>query len=252
MINQNWLSQVARGLIPGHSSILVSGDKPDVDMSVIEDDIWDLPITGRYPFPDDGTAPINTMSSSNAGDSMNLISIGLDINGDEVTEVVPMDGQNKVPLSTPLWRTNRIINKSQQSIVGEIYQYEDTDIVAGVPTDLSFVRGFISLGNNISLQSIFTIPNNKIGLIHYIYPFLSKNQTASVVLRIITRNFGEVQLSSVPISLSSTGSSFLPVTFPVPIKLNARTDIMERVVKSSDNNVGVGVNYNIIIIDQIN
>lgn len=245
--SNEWLSLVARGLIAGHEFVTVSGDNPTISMISPPEDIWDL--GGIYTFSADGTAPIDTISSSDAADTMDLTIKGLDINGDEVIQVVGLNGQGKASLTTPLWRHNITVNRSNQNVVGGVYLYEDTVLTDGVPDDATKIRGHINNGNNRSLQGVFTIPNGKMGEIHWIYPFLSKPINASIVVRFKTRFFGEVQLNSVPLGLNSNGSSFLPINAVPPLPFPSRADLIPEVVSSTANDVGVGVNFGIVLID---
>ncbi len=246
----DYLTEVTRGTYSGRKSLIVSGLNPDVDMTPVTEDMWNLTAEPLYTFPADGTAPIDTISSSDAGDTTQLTMIGSDINGVETTQFVTLDGQNKVRLGTALWRHNLTINKSASDLLGDVYTYEDTTITAGVPDDLGFVRGYVAQGDNRSFQGINTIPANKLGYLYWMYPFLSSEQNANVAIQLFTREFGGVMISSTPVGLNSNGTSFLPVRFPVPIQLQPRTDIIPRIIGSSDNNVGVGINYSLILIDQ--
>lgn len=121
--------------------------------------VWDFgEIVGAelYVFPT--TASIDTVSSSNAGDTQAIEITGLDIDYNEVIQDVTLDGQNKVTLDTPLFRHNRVYNGSAVATLGDVYVYEDTAIVLGVPTDKGAVKGYMSSVAQQSLQSIYTVP----------------------------------------------------------------------------------------------
>ena len=246
----NYFSEVAAGNVKGRSSLIVSGLNPDVDMSPAVEDIWNLPGVPLYALPADGEAPIDTISSSNASDTMVITIRGLDITGAEVILFPTLNGQNKVALATPLWRHNISINRSATDLQGDVYVYEDTAITAGVPDDFNFVRGYIALGDNRSFQGINTIPLNKKGQLYWIYPFISNQQSANVAIQLFTREFGGVPISSTPGGLNSAGTSFLPFMLPIPAPIPPLTDMIPKAIGSTANNIGVGINYSLILIDQ--
>jgi hypothetical protein len=79
---------------------------------------------------------IDTVSSSSASDTQDVVIEGHTISGSDLTFVVQtatLNGQNKVVLSTPLYRSTRIYNNNAVDFVGDVYVYEDDTIVAGVP-----------------------------------------------------------------------------------------------------------------------
>lgn len=242
---------VSRGLLNGQDNVTISGVNPDIDMGSAPETIWNLPGQTIYKFSTDGTAPINKISSSSTGDTQLIFIRGLDINGNEVLQFITLDGLNKVTLGTPLWRHNIMSNESSADLVGNVYLYEDTNITNGVPGDLNLVRGYIAMTDNISLQGVYTVPNNKIILLSSIYPILSKQQGAEVSLQFETKRFGKAKQTTIPVGINSSGTSFLPVILDPPRKLRGRTDVIPTIISSSDNNVAVSILYTFDIIDQL-
>lgn len=242
---------VSRGLLVGQDNITISGVNPDVNKNNLPQTVWNLPGQLIYKFSADNTAPINKISSSNVNDTQTLILIGLIDNGDEVKQFVTLDGQNKVTLTTPLGRHNIMSNESSSDLEGNVYLYEDTDITNGVPDDLDFVRGYISQGDNVSLQGVYTVPNGKIILLSSIYPILSKEQAADVSLQFETKRFGKAKQTTIPVGINSAGTSFLPVIFDPPRKLRGRTDLIATIVDASDVTSTVSILFTFDIIDQI-
>lgn len=242
---------VSRGLLAGQDNITVSGVNPDIDMNSTPETIWNLPGQSVYQFSTDGTAPINKISSSNIGDTQTICIKGLIANGDELNQFVTLDGQNKVDI-TPIGRHNIMTNESEGDLLGDVYVYEDVAITNGVPNDLSLVRGFISIGDNRSLQGVFTVPNNKIALISSVYPILIKQKSAEVLIQFETKRFGKAKQVTIPVGINSSGTSFLPVIFDPPRRIKGRTDMIPTIMKSSDNDVGVSIVYTFDLIDQLN
>ena len=96
---------------------------------------------------------IDTISSSAAGDTQAVTIEGHTISGSNLTFVVQsatLNGQTKVVLSTPLARSTRVYNNGATDFAGDVAVYEDTAIVAGVPTDKTKVHLTASIGKNQS------------------------------------------------------------------------------------------------------
>ena len=104
------------------------------------------------------TNAIDSISSSNSGDTQDVKIQGLDGDFNIIEQTVTLNGQNRVALSTPLIRVFRGKNNGLTAFAGSIYVYENTTISSGVPTDLTKVRLLIDDGNNQTLMALYTIP----------------------------------------------------------------------------------------------
>ena len=58
---------VAMGLVAGHSYVGKFGENPDVDTGTTPEDVWEG--GGAYTYDADASAPIQYLSSSDAGDT---------------------------------------------------------------------------------------------------------------------------------------------------------------------------------------
>ena len=120
-----------------------------------------------YNYDSFGTAPIQHISSSDAGDVGQTIAItGLNIDGDEIVQDAETNGQNNVILETPLWRVYRMQNTSDkgEDLAGILYCHTDASPTAGVPLAAN-VRAIINDGNNQTLMAIYTVPKGKVGFL---------------------------------------------------------------------------------------
>lgn len=102
------------------------------------------------------TNSIDTVSSSDASDTGTIYIEGMTIASGVltfVTEIVNLNGQNKVTLSTPLARCTRM----RGNVAGTVYAYEDGAITSGVPNDLSTVHNTIVPADNTSLKASTSI-----------------------------------------------------------------------------------------------
>lgn len=164
---------IARGAYQNVTYMNKFGFLPSQDLADKDWDVWEFAAQQpKYIYPDLDTAPIDSLSSSDAADTMDLEVLGLDINGIEARQVITLQGLTRVPLTTPLWRVYRMANFDINpttgkgvDITGTVYCYEDSDITAGVPDDDTKVRAIIIGDNNQTQMAIYTIPRNKVGYV---------------------------------------------------------------------------------------
>lgn len=114
------------------------GVNPDVNG--VEETVWD--IGGIETYATGNT--IDTISSTNVTDTEiirveghTVIGTGVDAKFTFVVQNVTLNGQNKVLLPIPVARVSYMENVNSFSLVGDVFVYEDTAIVAGAPTDLT-------------------------------------------------------------------------------------------------------------------
>ena len=119
--NKDFLLEVAKGNIVGHSFINKFGQNEDIGTGAFED-IWDG--GGTYNYPIDGTAPITKIDSSTT-DTVDIEVQGLDINGALVTQTKTLTGTTPVTLETPLWRVFRMKNINGTPLVGTVQAVND-------------------------------------------------------------------------------------------------------------------------------
>jgi hypothetical protein len=117
---------------------------------------------------------INTMVSTNPGDTQTVELEGHTISGGLFTFVVQnvtLTGQTPVALSTPLARVSRIRNRlSATDLLGTIYVTEtDTFSAGGVPNTPSKVHIMVNAGLNNSEKAATTISNNDYWLVTKFY-----------------------------------------------------------------------------------
>lgn len=139
--------------------LLKYGFNPNVGTATTGFTLW---YTGQdqphETYAADNTNPIDTISSNNAGDTEVVSIEGHTMSGGNKTFIVQnatLNGQNKVPLATPLNRCTRVshANQSAVNLVGEIYVYEDTAIGAGKPTDTTKIHLTVPAGRNQSQKA---------------------------------------------------------------------------------------------------
>lgn len=249
---------VARGLYPTLSIQRKFGVVPSVGVADPPVDIWEFGASQvEYIFPVWGTAPIDTLSSDNVADTMDITVVGLDINGLEVQQTVTLLGQAKVTLPTPLWRVYRMWNAGENlvtgqspAITGTVYCYEDTAIVNGIPQDADAVRAVIIDGNNQTQMMIYTVPADAQGYMTRGETGIQKggNQVGSATVQFRVRPFGGTFRTSKTVGLISEGNSYFSTERHPFQVIPPLTDIKATVVDVTGNNpVGLFAEISMII-----
>lgn len=169
---------------------------------------------------------IDTLSSSNAGDAQIMCVEGLTLNGgksDFITQQVLLDGQNKVPLSTPLCRATRLHNLSLAATVGDVYVYQDSAITGGVPDNLDLVHNVMSALDQVSLKAATSVATNNYFLMLGWYADVAKKTAASADIRLkVARSGGHFATQMVREANNDKG---IDVTFAPYLIVRPTSDI---------------------------
>ena len=252
MFTSDFLIEVSKGNVPGHTLDRKFGSIDSIQADTPAD-VWEYGVTSgaeRYTFSADGVADIDTMSSSSGSDTVIMTIIGLDADGEPVTQSKALTGQTKVTLDTPLWRVNRAYNSNGIDLVGNVYIYVDGAITLGVPNDVTTVRGYVSAGEGQTLQTIYTVPAGFTAYFMGLESSITKGVGATVVtanLRGRTRDFGRVFRTQDEFTLISSGSSGRVLRFPIALPFAAKTDFCP-IVDVSANDVGASWAFTILLV----
>lgn len=263
----DFLSKAILGLVDGVQVMNKFFENPNIVVGDLPEDVWSL--GGVKVYPTDGTAPVDTVSSSDAGDDQLIAIYGLDSDFKpypdptdiNVPQFVQLNGQNKVTDFEPLYDVWRIQNVSGSQFVpgsgtaknfaGGIYAYQDGDITDGVPNDLDLVSAYVNDGDNQTLQSQFVIPADMVGVI--INPFIgmSRKQGGVIGIEWRARDIGSVELVQNRFSYSSAGTSLfiLPFNYKSTI-ISEKTRLIIRVFDASDSGIGVSGGYTLILFNK--
>lgn len=155
---------------------------------------------------------IDTISSSDALDIYETHVMGHSVTGTGVDTVftvvhqnVTLDGQNKVPLTTPIARSERMFNDSGTELVGKVSVYEDTAISGGVPTDVTKIHNEIPAGKQQSFKAATTTSDGQYLFISKVFGSVRKKTAASVDFILEIRLAGKVFRERIPIGTSTNG-----------------------------------------------
>lgn len=246
-LNQDFLLKVSQGLIAGHSFVDKFGENPDIDTGTTPEDIWEF--GGEYSYDDVGTAPIVSLVSDSALDTMDISVQGLDIDGFEVSQTITLNGTTRVALTTPLWRVYRMGNEGSagEDINGAVYCYTG---VGDVPVN-DQVRAIIDNGNNQTLMALYTIPRGYVGFLYRGELGGSRTQTSGAMqCAYYSRRFGKVFRIKKRVDITNQGTSVYVDSRIAPDVIPALTDIKLRVEGVSANNAGVFGTFDIMLVDE--
>lgn len=252
--------ELAKGDITGHSFIHKFGKAPDFDIdggAFVT--VWDgandaLTGTGSsmlYNYS--ATANISQLSSTAAGDTVDIEIQGLDANYDLITQIVTLNGTSAVDFSssgTPLIRVFRMKNVGSTDLVGTVFcSIGGAALTAGEPDALNEIRAMITIGHNQTLMAVYTIPNGKTGYMKSFHVSLAGAIKTSVhVFHLEVRSFGQVFQTKHTGSVLAVGSSYIDYSFYIPEVLSAKSDV-EIHVNTDTNATAISACFDVILVD---
>lgn len=246
---------LAQGEATGKSFIHKFGSAPDFDTGDGTIDIWDGANDAglnamQYTYST--TADIDTLSSSNVGDTVDIEVQGLDANYDLSTETVTLTGQTKVTLTTPLIRVFRLKNVGSSDLLGSVYCYVDGTITTGIPDTATDVRAIIDNGNNQTLMAIYTVPAGKTAYMRGFYGATAgASRDTNIVLDLKARPFGQVFQLKHRSAISSTATSILKYDYVEPQPFSEKTDIVMRatITESAITGASISAGFDLVLVD---
>jgi len=245
---------IAKGDVTNTTFIHKFGNAPDFDTGDSPVTIWDGANDAsldEMQYNYSTTAAIDSLSSSNAGDTQDIEIQGLDSNYDLVTQTITLTGQTRAALSTSLIRVFRLKNVGSTDLAGSAYVYENTAISGGVPTDTTKVRAMIENGNNQTLMAVYTIPNGYTGYMRDWYAATSgASRDSAYVIDLYARPFGQVFQLKHKSALNDTGSTYIQHKYEEPEKFTEKTDIEMRVTLADASKTAASVSggFDIVLI----
>jgi hypothetical protein len=247
LISADFMLEIAKGNVLGHSIYRKFGRIASIQATTPAD-CWEYGVTsGAELYTWSTTAAIDSISSSNAADT-ELISITmLDANYVEFTQTVNLQGQTRVPI-TPGLRLNRVYNANGSATLGDVYVYENTAIVAGVPTDVTKVRGFFSISGQQSLQSIYTVPAGKSAYLYELKTSMGGRKVGFATYEAYLRTVGSIFLIKDTFDLSATGTSSQSEVFGTPRFFPEKTDFRPLITVDT-NDLGFSVSFVLVLVD---
>lgn len=246
---------ISIGNISGVSYYHKFGVSPDFDTADNVITIWDGADDGGIDIMNyvySATADIDSLSSSNNGDTQDIEVQGLDSNFNLLVQTLTLTGQTRVALPIPLIRVFRIKNEGTTDFAGLVYCYVNTAIVTGVPVDKSKIRAIVDDGNNQTLMAIYTIPNGKTGYMRGWYASTAgSSKTSQYIIDLYARKFNGVFQLKHRSSISDIATSYVHHNYDEPEMFLEKTDIEMRAQATAVGASGctVAAGFDIVLVD---
>lgn len=238
---------VAQALVDGYWFMDKFGFNTDVDSGSVPEDIWEG--GGAYPFS--VSADIESLSSSNSGDTQDILVVGLGADGNEVEQTITLAGQTRVALTTNLLRVYRMENEGTTDLAGNCFCYSGTTSTGGVPSGGSVEKARIENGNNQTLMAIYTVPLGKVGFLYRGEIGIGNDtNNGNVKCYWQSRRYQKVFKVKKAVTMSLNGNSIFQDSRSFPDPIPALTDIRMRVANASDNNNNVFGAFDIMLVDE--
>ena len=250
----DFLIEVAKGTVLGHSLVFKFGRNPDIDTGTDPEDVWTY--GGTYTYND--TPSIQYISSSNALDiGMEITVEGLDENYNPQSITVALNGQNQTQIGTgeTFVRVFRAYNSGPLEFAGNLLIYDDTvtSVTLGVPSPTTSIKAEVKAIEQQTYMAIYTIPAGKTG--YFLGGAISLTTGASAnksaIVDLKTRQFGGVFRSQETIAITSTGTSNFSQNLHAlgPLKIPEKTDVKARGREVDANDTGVAAYFSILLVD---
>lgn len=247
---QDPITEVARGLVTGYSSVRKFGHNDDVESSAFED-IWDGGGTyaGHLIAADEVRIKVGGNAADTAnGDNARSVTIeGLDENWAVASETVATAGA-----SASASTTTKFI-RVFRAFVATVGAYGNTNLAAiTIETDAGAIVAIISAAKGQTQMGLYTVPASKEAYIRNIQ--VTVNAVRTVDFRMFKREdadtiaapFGPLRLIS---EFDGIGEAGMTRRYSCPPEaLPAMTDIITR-AKSDSSTAGVSVEFDAILID---
>lgn len=206
----------------GHSSNFDSGDGEIVIWDGVHADLAGPKIT-EYTYST--SADIDTISSSDAGDTQLVEVQGLDSNWELTIQEVTLNGQTDVTLTTPLIRAFRVKNIGTTDFAGSVYlRTNGSAQTAGVPDVGTTVRAIVVGHDNQTQMAVYTVPDGYTLHVHHVWAGIIDNTDEQLQLELYVRNFEKIfRVQRTSVLSSSVGNYESP--YVIPVCYPARTDI---------------------------
>lgn len=222
--------EISLGNVSGRSLVHKFGAAPDFDAADGEVTVWDGAEDGtswelmNYVYST--SADIDSISSSDAGDSQTIEIQGLGATTNLVIQTATLNGQTRVALSTNLYRVFRVKNQNSTDFSGHVFVYTNNSLTAGVPDDNNSIRAVVQPENNQTEMAIYTVPAGKKYAIRRVYAFTAgASKNSEYIIRVYARQPGGVFQLKFRGAMSDIATSNIDQPYPDPLTFSEGTDI---------------------------
>jgi hypothetical protein len=247
---------IAKGDVVGSEPEWKFGNAPDFDTSDGEVTIWDGAEDGtaweQMKYQYSTTADIDSISSSDVNDTVEIVVEGLDTNWTFVSQTVTLNGQTRVALGTSLIRCFRAYNNNSTNLVGHVIVYVNTALSSGVPTDTTKIRAIIDPVNQQTEMTLYTIPAGKTGYMRSWYVSTAgASRSSEYIIKRYSRLFEKVFRMKHVSAISDIGTSSYQHFYKEPQIFTEKTDIefTAQMTVSAGTGANISAGFDLVLID---
>ena len=198
-------------------SLLKFGRNDDLDAGTRET-IWNQGGDETY-VAFDGSNPIDSISSSDAGDTQEVSieyhtqsGTGASTQFTFGTQTATLNGQTRVALTAGA-RVSRVQNLDNTPFAGDVHVYENTALSGGVPSDATKIHAKANAGDDQTFKTATTFSNSDYAFISHVYASVKRSTSAVCDFRLEVRSPGGVFLPKFEFSVSqSSGVANIPLS----------------------------------------
>jgi hypothetical protein len=239
---EDFAAAVVLGLVPGAEPEVKFGHNPNVSQN-IETDIWERGATQQiYIFP--ATAGEVLEVVGNVADTQDVVVLGLDAAGLPQREDLTLNGATAVPIPGVWTSITRIFNDGSTAVVGPVLVQGDgstsTDVFASMTAD-----------DQQSSQAIYTVPSNKVAVLHNFSTAVNKSGGADVSCVFVMKvaKPGKVFRTQIRYGLQVKGTSNISSNLIIPIVAGPGFNI-KVTANPSANTTDVSTEFSMLLVDK--
>jgi len=228
----NGLLGVAAGHYDGLSYIHKFGANFDIDNNSEPETVWSA--GGLYPWSSLATAQTLYCLSDSASDTSTLTIEGLDADYNSLTETVTLTGTTAVTTTNQFIRVFRMSYDGGDTNVG--------NITARVTSGSGTIVAQIDADLGQTLMCVYTIPAGYTAYLLCGDASVQKNKDAQI--KFFVRQFGQ---SFKIAHMAEVFEGTYRYDFPIPMRLQEKTDLEVRADNVETNNTRVTANFDLIL-----
>jgi len=243
----NFLIEVAKGNIEGHSIINKFGFNDDIDTGTAPEDVWGSGglYTGFDVTSSDTVTVVSTDAlDTSAGTGAREVHLsGLDSNYEFQTEIISLNG------TTPVTSANSYMRMDIAHVesAGSGGKNSGTIKVAQSSTPANIFARMPANENQTHICA-YTVPAGKTGYLLQVAYTITRGASSRAEMDIYIREEGGVFRSQMPIAVDQRGGAFIKNDIPL-LTLPEKTDIVARVGAVGANGTGVSAAFDILLVD---
>ena len=228
---------VSKDLVAGHEVLHKFGANFDIDVNTDPETIWSG--GGLYPWSALNTAQVLYAISTSTSDTDEMTIEGLDSDYNKITETVTVNGTTAVVTTNEFKRVYRMIYNHTADNAGTI------TLRTGSGTGT--VVSQIDIGYSQTLMALYTVPAGYTAYLLQLGASVNKNKDVQIKMyqRELNRSFKILHLTEM---FENTYS----MNFPLPIKIEEKTDLEIRASEAETNNTRVTATFDLLLVKESN